>query len=100
MNEDLRKWLEVHGAVSVLNLSLDNGTIRMYHVNGRTFLIRLYEMDGNSQGWEVFHNLDPGDDLTVEETLAALSSYCFPGRGRGTPVPTKPMRNQCNRGTG
>ena len=86
MNEDLRKWLEKNQAVGMWSLPLGNGSVGMFHIGGRTFLIRFYNgPDGKDQGWEVYPNLDPEDHLTVGKTLSALSSYCFPGRGHPPP---------------
>ena len=93
MNEDLRTWLEKHDAVELWNQPLNDGNIGMFHIGGRTFLIRFYTgSDGENRGWEVYPNLDPEDHLTVDKTLSALSDYCFPGRRFMVSVPTKPIK--------
>ena len=85
MNDEVREWLETKHAHALWDKELSNGSISMFHVGQKTFMLRFYKCPTTEehQGWEVFINLDPMDALTTQETLVKLTEYCAEGCGSG-----------------
>ncbi len=75
--ETVQAWLRDHDAVSLWTVQLDMGSIGMFHINLKTFLLRFYESpEGEFQGWEVYTNMDPLDHLNGSDTLDKLEAWC------------------------